>query len=99
MSTRQTTLHSFVTNKSVRFPSVSGHTNFSNIDEDHVGINSSTGAVIYNINHPDSIQVFLKGVRISGMRKDNEGSIWFSTLGQGIYRLNSPNVLSTRFRQ
>ncbi|HEX6430109.1 MAG TPA: two-component regulator propeller domain-containing protein, partial [Niastella sp.] len=95
---KHTTLTSFVTQKSIHLPTFLWQTNFSIIDDDHVGVSSPDGAVVYNLKNPDSIQYFLKGVRVCGIRKDKEGNIWFTTLGQGVYRLNSAFVLNTKPR-
>jgi ligand-binding sensor domain-containing protein/signal transduction histidine kinase len=94
----KTSLYSSITNKSIVLPAIGGHTNFAIIDDSHVGISTITGAFIYNLLQPDSVQHFLKDVRICGMLKDTEGNIWFATQGQGVYRLNSAHVLNTRFR-
>jgi ligand-binding sensor domain-containing protein len=94
----QMTFHSFLTNKNITSPAVDGHTNFSIIDATQVGLATSAGAVVYDVNNPNSVQRFLDGVRISGIKKDKEGNLWFTTLGQGVYRLNSAYMLNSIFR-
>jgi ligand-binding sensor domain-containing protein len=95
---KNVTLQSVVTGKTLHLHKRGMQTNFSVIDEAHVGINSPDGTMVYNINFPDSVQHFLPGVRVSGLQKDKEGSLWFTTLGQGVYRLNSAFVLNTKFQ-
>jgi ligand-binding sensor domain-containing protein len=60
---------------------------------------TTDGAVIYNIDKPDSIRTFLPGIPVSGIFKDAEGNWWFSTLGKGIYRLNSAYVTNLKIKQ
>jgi len=95
----QTTLESLLTHKIVQVPTIDAQTNFSIIDAEHVGVNFPTGAVVYNINDPEKVQHFLPGTRVCGIKKDQEGNLWFITLGQGVYRLNSAYVLNTRFTE
>jgi ligand-binding sensor domain-containing protein len=97
-SFKKNTLQSISTGKTIRVPALQHQVNFSIIDENLVSINSPWGASVYNINNPDSVQHFLPGVRVSGLQKDKEGNLWFTTLGQGVYRLNSAFVLNTRLQ-
>jgi ligand-binding sensor domain-containing protein len=95
---RQTTIESVLTHKKLQFPSPLFMTNFSIIDDAHVAMNTPTGTTVYNINNADSTLNFLPGVRVCGVKKDTEGNLWFTTLGQGVYRLNSAFVLNSKFR-
>ncbi|OQP45458.1 hypothetical protein A4H97_32460 [Niastella yeongjuensis] len=94
----RTTLHSAATGRTIQVPTLINLINITILDEAHVSINSSMGAMVYNLNYRDSVQHFLPGARVCGTYKDREGSLWFSTLGQGVYRLNSAYVLNTKFR-
>ncbi|OQP45459.1 hypothetical protein A4H97_32465 [Niastella yeongjuensis] len=94
----QNSLQSMSTGKIIRVPALQQQINFSIIDENQVSINSPWGALVYNINGPDSVLHFLPGVRVTGMQKDQEGNLWFTSMGQGIYRLNSAFVLNTKFQ-
>lgn len=95
---KRSSIRSFVTNKVIYLPSDTFQLNNCVVDDEHVAVNTTDGATIHNINYPDSIQHFLPGVGVSWVYKDNEGSLWFTTLGQGVYRLNSASVLNTKFR-
>jgi ligand-binding sensor domain-containing protein len=97
-SFNQNTLQSLSTGKTIRVPTIQQQVNFSIIDENLVSINSPWGASVYNLNNPDSVQHFLPGVRVSGLQKDKEGNLWFTTMGQGVYRLNSAFVLNTKLQ-
>ena len=57
------------------------------------------GALVYDLNYPDSIQHHLPEVTVSNMFKDSEGSWWFCTLGKGVYRLNSSVVLNVQLTE
>lgn len=94
----RSSIRSFITGKTVYFPSDTFQINNCIVDDDHVAVNSSDGSTIYSISNPDSIQHFLPGIGVSWVQKDSEGSLWFTTLGQGVYRLNSASVLNTKFR-
>ncbi|MBO9204578.1 MULTISPECIES: sensor histidine kinase [Niastella] len=94
----EVTLQAVASDRFMRIPARRNQINFSIIDEEHVGLNTVDGTVVYNVNNPDSGQRFLPGVRVCGVLKDKEGNWWFSTLGQGLYRLNSAFVLNTKYR-
>lgn len=89
---------SFVPRKKVSFPPVFKFTIFSIVDTSHIGVNSVAGTTIYNLNTTDSIEHFLNEVSTSGVFKDTEGNTWFTTLGQGIYRLNSASVFNVKIK-
>jgi len=87
-------VRSLTTFKSTSFPALPDQTNFSIIDSTHIGLDYTAGSVVHNINQADSTITFLHGISISGVRKDREGNIWFTTLGQGVYRLNSASMFN-----
>ncbi|HEV2354067.1 MAG TPA: histidine kinase, partial [Puia sp.] len=54
-------------------------------------VNESAGATVYNartLQHDH----YLPGVEISHVFRDNDRNLWFATLGQGLYRLNSEEI-------
>jgi ligand-binding sensor domain-containing protein len=87
--------------KTVEFPNKSfvKHIAVVCLDRYTVASLSRRGAIVYNINRPDSLQFFLPGIPVSGIFKDTEGSLWFSTLGKGTYRLNSASVMNLKIRE
>jgi ligand-binding sensor domain-containing protein len=91
--------YSFTKDKTVCFPFKIIHNNFNLIDESHVGISTRDGAMVYDINKPDSGRYFLPGLSVSNMLRDGEGNIWFSTLGHGLYKLSSSFVLNIKIRR
>ncbi|MBO9204577.1 MULTISPECIES: sensor histidine kinase [Niastella] len=66
------------------------------IDDSHAASCTLEGAFVYDVNSPDSIQHHLPGVAISNVFKDSEGSWWFTTMGNGVYRLNSSVALNAQ---
>jgi ligand-binding sensor domain-containing protein len=65
-------------------------------DKDHVALCTMEGAFVYSLNSPDSVPLYLPGISVSNMFKDTEGNWWFSTIGKGVYRLNSAVALNLR---
>lgn len=55
-------------------------------------MSSYAGVQVFNMNDFSHPNTYLRGRPVSGMMVDQENSLWFSTLGHGIYRLNSAFV-------
>ena len=64
------------------------HLTFSKIGDSLVYFNQFQGATEYNI-YTGQTKLFLAGKVVSRTFRDATGNTWFTTLGQGIYRLNS----------
>jgi hypothetical protein len=64
------------------------HITFSLVDDSLVYINESTGATEFNV-HTGTSKKWLPGREVSRVFRDDEGNLWFTTLGKGLYRLNS----------
>jgi ligand-binding sensor domain-containing protein len=82
---------SFSNNKKVQIPidvSRYKHISFSILDDSLVYINESTGSFEYNINTGQTRR-YLPGIPVSRVFRDQAGDLWFTTLGEGIFRLNS----------
>jgi ligand-binding sensor domain-containing protein len=61
-------------------------------------INSTNGSWMVDPVHADRYrEVFLKGKNISRTVIDNENNLWFSTLGQGVYKLASREFRTFNF--
>jgi ligand-binding sensor domain-containing protein len=63
------------------------HISYSLIDS-LVYFNEFFGATEYNVNTGQK-KLFLPGIQVSRAFRDQDGSLWFTTLGHGIFRLNS----------
>ncbi len=61
----------------------------SKINSTHYFFNTLDGSWPVDINGKVAARPFLKGKKVSYSFADNEGNIWFSTLGEGVYRLTS----------
>lgn len=66
------------------------------LDKRYVGVSLLFGALVYDTKNFDSVAHYLPDVPVANMLKDSEGSLWFCTLGKGVYRLNSAEVLNIR---
>jgi ligand-binding sensor domain-containing protein len=82
---------SFSKNKKVQLPVDRYHyrlINLSLLNDSLAFINESSGSLEYNINSRRSIR-YLPGIPVSRVFRDQAGDLWFTTMGQGIFRLNS----------
>ena len=82
--------------KPATFPYKWNHLRFCIINDSLVGQCCKDGGFIYNIRKPEVEQAFLPGLQVSDMMMDSEGSTWFTTLGHGVFKLSSPNVLNNK---
>lgn len=71
------------------------HVSFSSLDDSLVYINELTGATEINV-HTGATRVFLPGREVSRTFRDMTGNTWFTTLGHGIFRLNSDEFRTIR---
>jgi ligand-binding sensor domain-containing protein len=79
-----------------RFAYKSENTNLTVLDNRYFAVCLQIGAMVFDRNNPDSIRHYLPDIPVSSMFKDSEGSLWFTTLGKGVYRLNSGVALNMR---
>ncbi|GGA86281.1 sensor histidine kinase [Puia dinghuensis] len=64
------------------------HVSYTVLDDTLIYINQGTGTTEYDLRGRRTRR-FLPGVEISRVFRDDDGNTWFTTIGQGIYRLNS----------
>lgn len=50
------------------------------------------GAYFYHLDHPESPVKYLHKKHVTRVIYDREGSLWFATIGEGVFRLNSEVV-------
>jgi ligand-binding sensor domain-containing protein len=67
------------------------HVSLSAIGDSLICCNGTQGVTEYNI-ATGTIRNFQIGGRVSRTFRDDEGNIWFTTLGLGLFRLNSEGV-------
>lgn len=60
-------------------------------------LNKGDGAELYNLISDKTIRYFLKGKTVNRCFRDDEGNIWFSTLDEGVYKLNANAILMLNF--
>jgi len=91
-------IHSFATGKTVVQPFERAgyrHISFGTLDDSLFYYNEFTGSTEYNL-HTGKRRRLLPGRQVSRTFRDASGSLWFTTLGQGIYRLNSDEFRTIR---
>jgi ligand-binding sensor domain-containing protein/signal transduction histidine kinase len=74
-------------------PSDKGFINLSLLNDSLVAIASLSKTYTYNFRQKKEDREFFTGKNITDVLEDNEGNLWFSSAGDGVYRLPS-----TRFR-
>jgi ligand-binding sensor domain-containing protein len=79
-------------------PVPEGFNNLSRINDSLFTINSTNGAWLLDIRQKKITDSFLKGQTINSVVADQEGNLWFSTLGKGVYRLGSSQFVNYSFR-
>lgn len=62
---------------------------YSIIDDSLVCANSSDGTTEFSTKNISNPKKFLPGISVTRTFKDDEGNKWFTTIGQGIFKLNS----------
>ena len=72
-------------------PTNDKHISFSIVDDSLVYSNLSSGSSEYNV-HTGQIRQLLPGMPVSRVFRDASGNLWFTTLGKGLFRLNSNDI-------
>ena len=93
-------IRSFTTGKELYVPyNDSGyqHITYSVLDDSLFFFNSSYGAIEYNL-HSGKKRRFLPGKQVSRTYRDTMGNVWFTTLGRGLFRLNSDEFKTIRLQ-
>ena len=86
-------IHSFKDSIHKKIPIDFNITNFQFLD-DNIFINTNNGSYQYNWNKNQIINHFLPNKNMLGIYKDREDNYWFSTRGNGIFRLQSAQIPS-----
>lgn len=60
-----------------------------------VYLNETSGSLEYNVK-TGRTEHFLQGIPVSRVFRDSSGNLWFTTLGEGIFRLNSGEIKTIR---
>lgn len=77
----------------VKYGSHVGPVKMSVINDSVISVNLQTGAIVQNINH-ENYETFMPGEPVSSVFEDREGNYWFSTLGHGVFMLNSSYIFN-----
>ncbi|HXB93282.1 MAG TPA: histidine kinase [Puia sp.] len=88
--TVQTNLHSFFGDKTVVLPFDRNykHVSFTLAGDSLFYFNQLNGSIEYNV-FTGETKKYLPGTEVSRTYRDAMGNTWFTTMGHGIYRLNS----------
>jgi ligand-binding sensor domain-containing protein len=70
-----------------------GPIKMSVINDSIVSINLQTGTIVQNVYH-NYFNTFMPGEPVSNVFQDREGNFWFSTLGHGVFMLNSSYIFN-----
>jgi ligand-binding sensor domain-containing protein len=75
-----------------------GFISVSIVNDSSITINTYKAAYLFNIHRKKVVDSFLTGKTVNMVIEDQEGSLWFGTLGAGIYRLSNTGVLNYTFK-
>ncbi|MBL0133485.1 MAG: histidine kinase [Chitinophagaceae bacterium] len=79
--------------KEVTIPVLKGNLKLTSVSDSVLSFNTRNGAYFYNPYISDKpVAVYLTERPISYAFKDDEKNIWFCTLGNGVYKLNSEAI-------
>jgi len=67
------------------------HVSYSIVADSLFYVNEAWGTTEYRLGSAKT-RTFLPGVEVSRVFRDDEGNTWFTTIGHGIYRLNSAEI-------
>ena len=74
------------------------HVSYSIVNDTVVYANEATGTTEYTMSG-GAVHNFLEGAEVSRTFVDDEGNTWFTTIGRGIYRLNSAELRNLNLKQ
>jgi len=79
-------------------PVPKGLIGISHINDSSLVINTYTNTYLLDLRTNKIKDSFLKAQTVNSVLEDSEGSLWFSTLGKGVYRLGSAEITNYSFR-
>ena len=82
---------------SFSIPSPRDLINMVRLNDTLVAINAASRSLFFDIVRKEFIHEFLSGYRISAVLQDSEGNFWFTTMGDGIFRLGSTEFKNVLF--
>jgi len=76
-------------------PAVYGHVCVSIVGDSLAYWNGSSGTMEYNY-YTGRMRLLLPGIRVSRVFRDDYGNLWFTSIGKGLFRLNSNDTRLVR---
>lgn len=86
---RKMVFNNYVSNRSDTIPTPVEFNLISFLNDSILFFNTNFGALKYNYIKHVYLDEFLQNEHISNTLRDHEGNLWFTTLGNGVYRLYS----------
>jgi len=80
-------------------PADMGLIGISHLNDSSIAINSYTNTYLLDLREKKIKDSFLKDLAVNSVMEDSEGSLWFSTLGKGVYRLGSTEIRNYALRE
>jgi ligand-binding sensor domain-containing protein len=67
----------------------------SSVSDSVFSINTVDGAILYNIKDHSSVKI-LDRVNVSNVYLDRDKNLWIGTVGKGLYKLSSRNIVNSK---
>lgn len=83
--------------KPFHIPEPGGLIGISALNDSFISINTMTDAFLFNIETKKIEKVFSEGKKINNVFQDSEENLWFTTLGNGVYRLDKNRISNFSF--
>lgn len=74
---------------SIELPIIKENIGFSYLNDTSFFRNTTNGSWLFDFSSERPLKKYLSGIKVSSSFKDGEGSLWFTSLEGGIFRLNS----------
>ncbi|MFL5811610.1 MAG: two-component regulator propeller domain-containing protein, partial [Flavisolibacter sp.] len=79
------------------FPIPENMINVARLNDSLITLNASSKTMIFNWKQRRIVHEFLPGYKVTSVLEDSEKNLWFTTLGEGIFRLGSTEFRNLRF--
>jgi ligand-binding sensor domain-containing protein len=83
--------------KPFHMPEPGGLIGISALNDSFISINTMTDAFLFNMETKKIEKVFSEGKKINNVYQDSEENLWFTTLGNGVYRLDKNRISNFSF--
>ena len=91
-------IYSTVHNSGYKLKAPPDFLGFTELNDSVFFLNTMNGTSTYSYTSPAPIQLFLRQHQVSAVLVDTEGSFWFTTLDEGVFKLVNPELTSLLIR-